>query len=528
MSDVKSSKFKNYIIIYKGDFPKQLKFIYNEKKPKNYLMLTPLDLMIVGCLEDKLSKEDEDYFYVFDILTKKHFKLLSITNTSKRKKYTLFDGKSITSGFRSEKIDSLKVKLNKEYYTFFHEVFGIFKNAKRNYSDSLPLVSLNFKFFGEQLDSHGRAYQLSTATTLAVIEGLERIHGAVPLQQNSFKASQNELELKSNNLIRIQDFIHEDNQYYPFPIYKDNIQINWTIGKSLINEERIYIPEQIAYYGNMEKRYLESTSNGVSVGSNSVEAIISSILELVERDAFLVHWYTKTPPEKITSLHEANNKIINNISNLMYLNDYKLHFFNITTEVEIPTVWVLFEYVGNDYKNNIAFYTAASSDIYLEKALESALIEGSSSLKALLAYLQFTNLSIKKDQRNIKTLEDHILYYSNTSNKEAFQFALDSKKKINFNKLNDSLNNYKKYKNQNNLLKAMINKLSIYHKNIWYVDLSSEFLKNFNLSATKVIIPSMQNIHFGYYNKNINKKRLSQFLNDVDKVVLNNDIHPFP
>lgn len=58
----------------------------------------------------------------------------------------------------------------------------------------------------------------------------------------------------------------------------------------------ILVPESIAYYSlGHRDAYVYETSNGCAIGGSLEEAIFHGILEVVERDAFLLTWYAELP-----------------------------------------------------------------------------------------------------------------------------------------------------------------------------------------------------------------------------------------
>lgn len=90
--------------------------------------------------------------------------------------------------------------------------------------------------------------------------------------------------------------------------FDPNCTYQWTKGFRLRDSQDVYVPVELVYYPVSSKRLgrplcYESNSSGVAAHTSASEAIERGLLELVERDAILRSWFTKTIPNKVpTSL----------------------------------------------------------------------------------------------------------------------------------------------------------------------------------------------------------------------------------
>jgi ribosomal protein S12 methylthiotransferase accessory factor len=83
-------------------------------------------------------------------------------------------------------------------------------------------------------------------------------------------------------------------QGFPFVPFTSETRIRWTPAFRLPGGEPAYVPTQLSAVGDVyhgEPRLGYATSSGMACGPTLEEAILSGLLELVERDAFLVAWY---------------------------------------------------------------------------------------------------------------------------------------------------------------------------------------------------------------------------------------------
>lgn len=119
---------------------------------------------------------------------------------------------------------------------------------------------------------HARSYRRSR--TAALLEGLERAAaawhaGTAPVVVDTFE--------------RLAPRAVPGD----WPSFDPQSPIRWVPGHSLRHDEPVLVPERMAYFlaGPGE------TSNGCAIGTCLEEAALHGLLELIERDAFLIAWY---------------------------------------------------------------------------------------------------------------------------------------------------------------------------------------------------------------------------------------------
>jgi ribosomal protein S12 methylthiotransferase accessory factor len=81
---------------------------------------------------------------------------------------------------------------------------------------------------------------------------------------------------------------------FRFVPFDDDTRIYWVRGCSLSDGEISYLPAQLVFL--VDARHEEApigyaTSNGLACGASWDEAVLAGLLELVERDAFMLAWY---------------------------------------------------------------------------------------------------------------------------------------------------------------------------------------------------------------------------------------------
>jgi ribosomal protein S12 methylthiotransferase accessory factor len=116
--------------------------------------------------------------------------------------------------------------------------------------------------------------------------------------------------------------VHPDESYelpgFPFAPFDEDREVSWVWGYSFGRGKPILVPERCAYYrilqeGRQERPFFYETSNGCALGSCAEEAILFGILEVAERDAFLLTWYGQMAVPRI-DLDSAADRVIPTIA----------------------------------------------------------------------------------------------------------------------------------------------------------------------------------------------------------------------
>lgn len=117
---------------------------------------------------------------------------------------------------------------------------------------------------------------------------------------------------------------------------------SWTPAWSLTEERFKYLPTSFCFYGFQEKdSHGVSDSNGVAAGNSLEEAILSGLLELVERDAVALWWYNRCqrPAVDVASFDlpywEKTRAYYRDKL------DRELHVLDLTVDTRIPTFAVV-------------------------------------------------------------------------------------------------------------------------------------------------------------------------------------------
>jgi ribosomal protein S12 methylthiotransferase accessory factor len=155
---------------------------------------------------------------------------------------------------------------------------------------------------GSPLESYtGSDHWLREAAEAAAIgEALERYSGSFVPEERLLVASADEL---CGNAVQPERFaLYSDAQYtargFPFVPFRRDTVVSWVDGFSVPSGEHVYVPAQLVFMpwrdtAVGETRIGYATSSGLACAATLEEAVLTGLLELAERDAFMLVWHNR-------------------------------------------------------------------------------------------------------------------------------------------------------------------------------------------------------------------------------------------
>ncbi len=195
---------------------------------------------------------------------------------------------------------------------------------------------------------YGRADDYRMSKTVAVLEALERYGGLAPGgRRTTVFASYDEVadravDPRGLGLHAPHDYRRAD---FPFRPFAADADYPWVWGFSFGRQEPILVPETCAYYrtgrdGRGRGRFAFDSSNGSALGGCLEEAILHGILEVAERDAFLLTWYARLAVPRI-DLRSAGSAVRTLVASVEADTGYQVMAFDTTLEQGVPCVQVI-------------------------------------------------------------------------------------------------------------------------------------------------------------------------------------------
>lgn len=283
--------------------------------------------------------------------------------------------------------------------------------------------------------SWGRSDNYRTSELTAILESLERWGGMQPggkrttMRASYAKVREDAVDPRLFGLYPPE----RHGPSFPFVAFDDDLELNWVWGYSFRRREPILVPESYAYYGmqriNPEQpRFVFETSNGCALGSCLEEAILHGILEIAERDAFLMTWYASMAVPQI-DLSSARDRTIPLLRRRIEdESGWRISAFDTTVEQRVPCVWVM---AVNERDDPDAAKTVCTggSHLHPEQAVRNALFELGPVLGSVsLSYAENADRvrRMVDDPSLVRHMADHSLLYASPLVLDRFGFLFDS------------------------------------------------------------------------------------------------------
>lgn len=128
---------------------------------------------------------------------------------------------------------------------------------------------------------------------------------------------------------------------FPYAEFTESTPINWLEGINLLNGLPIYVPAQLVALGyHQTPKGIVScfypTSSGCAVATSLEAALLTGLLEVIERDAVMIRWYARIPPP-VLNFDEGN--LLDECLGVQR-GGLEIRFHDMTMDGEIPVVGV--------------------------------------------------------------------------------------------------------------------------------------------------------------------------------------------
>ncbi|MGW4384154.1 TOMM precursor leader peptide-binding protein [Kitasatospora sp. NPDC004531] len=190
----------------------------------------------------------------------------------------------------------------------------------------------------------GQADSFRASRSLAFLEGLERYAGT-HRRANTPMLTESYHNLGAAALDPRACGLYSERTYRDDPMlgpFDPDRPIPWVRGWSLRDDRPVLVPARLCYYsaGIAADNFVFECSNGCATGSCLEEAILHGLLELIERDAFLLGWYGNAPLPEI-DLAAGTGPALRAMLDRAALLGYDVHAFDNRIDLAVPVVTAL-------------------------------------------------------------------------------------------------------------------------------------------------------------------------------------------
>ena len=362
--------------------------------------------------------------------------------------------------------------------------------------------------------SWGRTLRYRTSEIVAVLEALERYGGMTPGGRRSVvRASFAEVRdtAVDPRTLGLYPPEHYAQPSFPFQPFDADRACQWVWGYSLARRQPTLVPQAYAYYAAHrthpdDPMFAFEVSNGCALGSCLEEAILYGLLEVVERDAFLMTWYAQLPAARI-ELSSARDPAVPMLAQAIEAETgYHVLAFDTTMEHGIPSVWAMA--VSPACASQPALACSAGAHLDPERAASGALCELGPILTDLIGrYPEIAERgrAMARDASLVVTMDDHGVLYANQEASYRLEFLTASAQSRSFADIQSRHATAEAFQNIDltDDLTEMVRRLWCHGLDVIAVDQTTSEHRAGGFCCVKVIVPGALPMTFGHANRRV-------------------------
>jgi ribosomal protein S12 methylthiotransferase accessory factor len=396
--------------------------------------------------------------------------------------------------------------------------------------------------FSSEVVGTGRDVTFSGSQLIALLEALERYAGLEPrgkqsVTRGSFQAFGH--EAIDPRCFGLPDPARVERAFgTPLIPFTEDLELSWIWAHSMRRGRPVLVPESVAYYGlaGPDPGLFFESSNGCAIGGCLEEAILHGLLEVIERDSFLLAWYGRLQLARI-DISGAGSTIALLVDRIEWTTGLKVHVFNATMDWQVPAFWLMAVNEGADDDKPQAVSTAGAH-LDPELALEKGLGElASSAFNWSRRYPGCRAEALKSLEEPYKVLgiQDHAQLYTLPEAFPKLDFVYRSPKRA---RLRDILRAAPPRQSLDitGSLRQLVDRTLAIGLDVVIVDQTTPEQRLSGLSCVKVLVPGAVPITFGHglrrtrgLNRLLSVPHTMGFVpSPLREDDLNLDPHPFP
>ena len=381
----------------------------------------------------------------------------------------------------------------------------------------------------------GKGMTPEAAQTSTLGEAAEHYAGSWPTALEIVRAPRRTLDGPSLDPRRL--VLYADAQYetLPHPPYREDRVVGWVKARSWRTREEVFVPALAAlltYPMPREEAYLfPMSTNGLAAGPGLPEAILSALLEVVERDAFLNLWLHRLPARRVDPLVHPDEEIVS-LCRAYARRGVSLELYAMPTDVPVHAFIGLG--VEPEADPGPAVVVGLGADPDPARAARSALLEVAQTRPSLRRRLRDPAIrayatALLEDVHAVVDVTDHCLRYALPPAVESFAFLRGGDPTD----LDWTDAGSASREDPAGCLDALCAHLGGQDRDVLFCDLTSSDVGRFGVRVARAIVPDFQPLHFGRDRRRLGGARLYSLprllgLRSTDATAdeLNDEPHP--
>jgi len=274
-----------------------------------------------------------------------------------------------------------------------------------------------------------------------------------------------------------------------FKIYRsEKNKLHWTKGFSLTKKKDIFIPAQLVfvpyYFKKNEPVIRLPITTGAASHTSLEKAILAGLLEVIERDAFIINYLNKLS-RKLIDIKKFKKEKFENIT--LLFKRYNLEFYIVDISTEVP-VYSILSIIVDRSGLSPAISLGAKSSLDVENAIIGAIEEN------LHGRFWIRRVMVKTPEEKIKKIKENQFFISDLEERGLLWSTIDMVDKIKFfltcKKI--PIKSFPLIKTKN--LNTLLNWFRKEDIEVIYIDVTPQNLRN-KVYTIKVLIPQFQPLY---------------------------------
>ncbi|AUX45821.1 hypothetical protein SOCE26_073170 [Sorangium cellulosum] len=349
--------------------------------------------------------------------------------------------------------------------------------------------------------------EAGTGKGVTAVEALIRAVGEAVERYSSGLFNKEELlrapvaEMKGDFIAPERLCFYEEAQYsrpgFPYAPLDPATPIEWALGYWLDTGSPVHVPALPVYYSYCappEAYFCQVTSNGLAAGATLEDASMGAALELIERDAFMISWLARRPGRRILP-DDALDPEVQEIARQLEERGARIELYLLEAGIAVPTVMCVGYGDGKRWPGAVVSLAAHLSP---RTAIKKAILEQGQICGYVFRLMTGEEVAIPERPEDVRTLEDHAVYYIPPSRAGAFTF-LRAGATVTASQLEEP---------EEVSLSELTRRVQAAGLRVAIVDVTSPDLAATPFRVARALGPDFQQIHFGQHAAQLANPRL--------------------
>jgi len=337
------------------------------------------------------------------------------------------------------------------------------------------------------------AYEPTRAYVRAVGEALERYACGMYDGTDWLTASCDELgnDALDPHSVQLPDAREYDALDGFSPLPRD-APIRWLWGYRLLDMAPRLVPAQLAYVMlntlPNEPIFYPTTSTGWALHLTREEAILTGLREVIERDAFFLHWLARIPTRV---LDDVNDEVVTAFLAEMQEAGAQAHIHVTSTDIDVAAFAC---YITHDDPAMPAFMMNTAAHADPTRGLHQ-LVEEASMMHMDLVDLKRSGRATVPESGGVATMAEHANLYLDHAHREAVDWLLEARGRVSFHDLprpDDAA-----LATPLGQVEWLVDRLQRAGLETYYIDTTPADLASVGFHAAKVLVPGSVRHEYG-------------------------------